>query len=166
MTSRRSTTRTGIRSAMRSFRRLAAFFDPRCASLTSALGTAATGAREIGLSYVLIADADVQRTAACLKLMKPFNVGALVARDGEEAIRVLERFGPPILLITDLSLSRKDGFAVIEALRSVDRTRAEIIAWSSFRELREFAAHRFAGLNVRVFGRPVAPAVVGSAIER
>ena len=127
---------------------------------------AATGAHEIGLSYVLIADANVQRTAACLKLMRPFNVGALVARDGEEAIRVLERFGPPILLITDLSLSRKDGFAVIEALRSVDRTRAEIIAWSSFRELREFAAHRFAGLNVRVFGRPVAPAVVGSAIER
>jgi diguanylate cyclase (GGDEF)-like protein len=126
----------------------------------------ATGAREIGLSYVLIADANVQRTAACLKLMKPFNVGALVARDGEEAIRVLERFGPPILLITDLSLSRKDGFAVIEALRTVDPTRAEIIAWSSFRELREFAAHRFAGLNVRVFGRPVAPGVVGSAIER
>src|SRR5712664_2096073 len=80
-------------------------------------GPAATAAREIELSYVLVADADVQRTAACLKLIRPFNVGALVARDGEEAIRVLERFGPPILLITDLSLSRKDGFAVIEALR-------------------------------------------------
>ena len=79
-------------------------------------GVAAGASRRVQLSYVLVADANVQRAAACLDAIKPFSVGTLVARDGDEAVRILERFGPPILLIIDLSLSRKDGFAVIETL--------------------------------------------------
>jgi len=75
---------------------------------------------EPACSYVLVADADVPRTAACIESIEPFKVGVRVARDGEEAIGILQRFGPPILLITDLSLPRKDGFAVIEALRGTD----------------------------------------------
>ena len=129
-------------------------------------GRPAAPVREIERAYVLVADAHAQRTEACLESIKPFNVGVRIARDGEEAVGILQRFGSPILLITDLSLSRKDGFAVIEALRGVDRGRAEIIAWSSFRGLREFAAHRLAGLDVRVLGSAVAPAVLRSAIER
>ena len=129
-------------------------------------GGDAAASREVGLSYVLVADAHVERAAACLESIKPFNVGVLIARDGDEATRVLERFGPPLLLIIDLSFSRKDGFAVIEALRSVDRAQTEIIALSSFRELREFAEQRLAGLNVRVLGGAAGPAVVRSAIER
>ena len=129
-------------------------------------GQSAAAAREIELSYVLVADTDVQRTAACVESIKAFGVGVLVARDGEEAVGILQRFGPPILLITDLSLPRKDGFAVVEALRGVDQGRAEIIAWSSFRELREFALHRLAGLNVRILGGSVAPEVLRGAVER
>ena len=122
--------------------------------------------RSTELSYVLVADGDVQRTAACLEQIKAFNLGVLVARDGEEAIGILQRFGPPILLITDLSLPRKDGFAVIEALREMDAGRTEIIAWSALRELREFAVHRLAGLNVKILGGSVAPPVLRGAIER
>ena len=122
--------------------------------------------REVELSYVLVADADVRRTAACLESIKPFTVGALVARDGDEAAGILRRFGPPILLIIDLSLPRNDALALIEIVRRADRGRAGIIAWSSSRELREFAAHRLAGLDVRVLGGAVAPAVLRGAIER
>ena len=35
--------------------------------------------REIARAYVLVADADLQRAAACLESIKPFNVGVLVA---------------------------------------------------------------------------------------
>ena len=95
----------------------------------------------------------------------PFKAGVLVARDGDEATRILDRFGPPILLIIDLSLARRDGFAVIEGLRAQGRGRTEIIAWAAFRELSEFAAQRLSGLNVRVL-RGAAPAdVVQTAIE-
>jgi CheY-like chemotaxis protein/GGDEF domain-containing protein len=123
-------------------------------------------ARQVDIRYVLVADTNVERAALCLKSIKPFNVGVLVARDGDEASRILERFGPPLLLIIDLSLSRKDGFAVIEGLRANRRARTEIIAWSAVREIREFATHRLAGLNVRVLRGGTAPDVVRGAIER
>jgi CheY-like chemotaxis protein len=95
----------------------------------------------VELPYVLVADTNVERAAMCLDAIRPFKAGVLVARDGDEATRILERFGPPILLIIDLSLARRDGFAVIEGLRA-QRRGAEIIAWAAFGELSEFAAQR------------------------
>jgi CheY-like chemotaxis protein len=119
----------------------------------------------VELPYVLVADTNVERAAMCLDAIRPFKAGVLVARDGDEATRILDRFGPPILLIIDLSLARRDGFAVIEGLRAQGRGRTEIIAWAAFRELSEFAAQRLSGLNVRVL-RGSAPAdVVQTAIE-
>jgi CheY-like chemotaxis protein len=119
----------------------------------------------VELPYVLVADTNVERAAMCLDAIRPFKTGVLVARDGDEATRILERFGPPILLIIDLSLGRRDGFAVIEGLRAQRRGRTEIIAWAAFRELSEFAGQRLSGLNVRVL-RGGAPAeVVQTAIE-
>jgi CheY-like chemotaxis protein len=84
----------------------------------------------VELPYVLVADTNVERTAMCLDAIRPFKAGVLVARDGDEATRILDRFGPPILLIIDLSLARRDGFAVIEAARE-GRGRTEIIAWAA-----------------------------------
>ena len=119
----------------------------------------------VELPYMLVADTNVERAAMCLDAIRPFKAGVLVARDGDEATRILDRFGPPILLIIDLSLARRDGFAVIEGLRAQGRGRTEIIAWAAFRELSEFAAQRLSGLNVRVL-RGAAPAdVVQTAIE-
>jgi diguanylate cyclase (GGDEF)-like protein len=118
------------------------------------------------LSYVLIADTNVQRVATCLDAVKPFKLGVLIARNGDEAVRVLERFGPPVLLITDLALPGHDGFALIEALRSHNQGRANVIAWSPLPELREFAAQRFAGLKVRTLRGTVGAPVIHSAIAR
>jgi CheY-like chemotaxis protein len=118
------------------------------------------------LPYVLVADASVERAALCLEALRPFKIGTLIARHGDEAARLLDRFGPPVLLIVDLSLSPTDGFALIEAVRGRDRMRTEILAWSAFRELREFAASRLAGLDVRVFSASSPAPVVVGAITR
>jgi CheY-like chemotaxis protein len=65
-----------------------------------------------------------------------------MARSGDEAIEILKRFGAPALLVSDLSLPRRDGFVVMEALRRMSNGQAGIIALSGFRELREYAASR------------------------
>ena len=122
--------------------------------------------RGVNLPFVLIADASGPRAAACMDAIRPYNLGVLVARDGAAAIRILERIGPPRLLIADLSLSQQDGFAVIEALRGVDTGRTRTIAWSSTRELREFAVSRLGKSDVRVLSGSVAPHVIRAAIER
>lgn len=116
-------------------------------------------------AYVLIADAQVDRAAACLDSITSFNVNARVARDGDEALNILRLSGAPVLLIVDLTLSRVDGFGVIEAVRAAPG-RAEIIAWSSTPELREFATHRLAGLDVKVFGGAVGPEIIRGAVDR
>lgn len=126
----------------------------------------AASSREIRPSYVLVADAHVDRAAACLESIRPFGIEARVARDGDQALDILRQSGPPALLITDLALGQTDGFGVIEALRASDHGRTQIIAWSSSPELREFAAQRLAGLNVRVLGGAVAPDVLRGTVER
>lgn len=120
------------------------------------------------LPYVLVADADTRRTELCLEAIKPHGVGALVARHHDEAMGALRDFGAPLLLIADLLLPPQDGFTVIETARriGVDRERTRILAWSATREVREFAACRLAGLNVRVLAGSVSASVIGSAIGR
>jgi GGDEF domain-containing protein/CheY-like chemotaxis protein len=115
---------------------------------------------------VLIADASVERAALCLESLRPFRIGTVIARHGDEAGRLLDRLGPPVLLIVDLSLSRTDGFALIEAVRARDKMRTEILAWSASRALREFAASRLAGLDVHVFSASSPAPVVVGAITR
>lgn len=116
------------------------------------------------LAYAIVADAQETRIAVCLAALKPYNLGVLVARNGEEALGLLRRFGAPVLLVVDLSLPAPDGFAVIEAARQGGRT--EIVAWSSLRGLREFAVYRLSGDHVRVLRANAAPAVVHRVIER
>jgi len=122
-----------------------------------------------GTSYALVADTDPQRIEECLAAIRPLKLEAFVARDGKEAVAILERRGAPSLLIVDLSLPRQDGskngFAVVDAIPMADRGRVAMIAWSSGRELREFAIHRLAGLNVRILGGTVSSSVLRSAIE-
>ncbi len=118
------------------------------------------------LPYVLIADGSVDRAALCLESLRPFRIGTVIARHGDEAARLLDRLGPPVLLIVDLSLSRTDGFTLVEAVRARDRMRTEILAWSESRALREFAASRLAGLDVRIFSASSPATVVVGAITR
>jgi diguanylate cyclase (GGDEF)-like protein len=70
-----------------------------------------------GPRYVLIAEADIARAAWCLEALRPSGLGALVARDGNDASAILRQFGAPVLLLTALSLPDGEGFAVMRAVR-------------------------------------------------
>jgi diguanylate cyclase (GGDEF)-like protein len=117
------------------------------------------------LAYVIVADTSEPRIDVCLSALKPYSLGVLVARNGDEALGLVRRFGPPVLLLVDLSLPGPDGFTVIDAARQAG-AHTEIIAWSSVRGVREFAAHRLRGDHVRVLGGGAAAAVVQKAIAR
>ena len=118
------------------------------------------------MAYVLVADADVQRIAACLAAIHPHKLSVVVAHSRADADGFLQRLGAPALLVVDLSLPEEDGFGLIESLREADVTRPEIVAWASSRALREFAAHRLAGLNVRIVAGTAAATVLPATIER
>jgi CheY-like chemotaxis protein/GGDEF domain-containing protein len=119
----------------------------------------------VSLPYVLVADADQRRTAVCIEAIAAHATGVLVAKTGDEAIGVLRDFGTPLLLIVDLLLSGRDGFSVIDAVRQTEHERIAILAWSSARELREFALSRLAGMDVRVLRGTVSPTVIQNAID-
>lgn len=84
----------------------------------AAEGTAQTsaGARS---GYILVAEADLRRAARALDLLEPFGLGCLVARDADEAIKILKQFGPPALLLASVGLPRPDGLSLIAALRAI-----------------------------------------------
>ncbi len=117
------------------------------------------------LPYVLIADGDERRIEACIAAITPHQQGALVAANTDEAIRILERFGAPLLLFTDILLPTEGGFALIEAVRRMETARTGIVAWASARAMREFAVCHLSGMHVRVL-RGSAPApVVRSLVD-
>ncbi len=115
---------------------------------------------------VLIADADAQRTAACLELMRPFSIRVRTAADRDEAIAVIERHGPPTLLLVDLSLPHLGGFAILDALNTAGPGGTAIIAWAAFGGLREFAANRLAGSKARILRSTAPLPVLAAAVER
>ena len=114
--------------------------------------------------YVLVADADAERAALCLKILKEHAIGVLATTTGEEARRILDRFGPPVLLLIDLSLTGHP-IDVIEAASAGD-VGPSVVAWSPTRDVREFAANRLAGLNVRILRESARPEVVRGAIAQ
>jgi CheY-like chemotaxis protein len=118
------------------------------------------------VSYVLVADIEPQRMAVCAEAIKRFNLEPRFARNAQKALEVLKKSGAPALLVVDLSLPGPDGFSVIEALRAIDEGRTQVIAFAALPELREFAAQRLAGSNVRVLGGSAAPEIVRGVIER
>ena len=116
-------------------------------------------------SYVLIADTDGDRIARTVReCVDALPVRLVVARDGDDAIRMLGQFGPPALLVASLSLPGKDGLAVIEALRKVDDT-AAVIALAGDREMREYAACHVANTRTRVLGRDASSTVLRRCLE-
>jgi diguanylate cyclase (GGDEF)-like protein len=114
------------------------------------------------LPYVLVVDSDDARVNLCLQAVQPFQCGLLVARTGALAATLIDRFGPPMLLIVDLMLPSGDAFAAIDALPH-DSNATDVLAWSASREAREFASARIrAG---RVISAHAGDAALSSAIQ-
>jgi diguanylate cyclase (GGDEF)-like protein len=104
----------------------------------SAAGTleASTVAATTRSSYVLVADGDIMRSAWLVGTLAPVRIGALVARDGVEATEILERFGPPAVLVIALSVRRRAPVAVMKTLRRMaGPERTGIIALASVNDL-------------------------------
>ncbi len=64
---------------------------------------------DLRLSYVLAADRDFERRIFYQHLCAQFRLGLLVAHDRDQAARIIEQFGPPALLVVDLTLTVMDG---------------------------------------------------------
>jgi diguanylate cyclase (GGDEF)-like protein len=116
------------------------------------------------LPYVLVVDARDDRASFCREAVSGLQRGLLITRNGEQALRAITQFGPPALLIVDLALPAQYGFAVIDAVRRDERKRAPIIAWTSSRAIREYAASRLKGLDVRVIADTASPAAMRATI--
>jgi len=116
-------------------------------------------------SYILIVDTNSDRIARTVReCVETLAVRLLVARDGDDAIRMLAQLGAPVLLIVALSLPGKDGFSVIDALRRLDDSVA-IVAFADDRELREYAACGMANARAKILGAGVQPAVLKRVLE-
>ncbi len=122
------------------------------------------GSRLADLPYVLVADAREDRASFCRQAVSGLQHGLLITRDGEQAMRAITQFGTPALLIVDLALPSEAGFSVIEAVRRDQRRHAPIIAWTSSRAMREYAASRLTGLDVHVIADTASPATMRAAI--
>ena len=73
--------------------------------------------------YVLIAIPNANRAATWRQVAMETGHPVVVVRDGEEAQQQISTRGVPILLVTDLSLPKLDGFSVVRALRQQPATR-------------------------------------------
>jgi hypothetical protein len=116
-------------------------------------------------SYVLIVDTDADSIAAAVRgTGDALPMPTLVARNGGDAIRILEQFGAPVVLMVALALPDRDALSVIESLRHIDGN-AAVIAWASDRGLREYAASQLAHTRTKVLGRALSPAVCRRCVD-
>jgi len=75
---------------------------------------------------VLIVDDEPNIVTSLVFLMKKSGYETSVARDGDEALAEVERFGPDLVLL-DVMMPRRDGFEVCQLLRAAGHTRLKII---------------------------------------
>ena len=116
-------------------------------------------------SYILIVDTDAERIDAAVRgCGQALAVPTVVARNVDDAIRILLQFGPPAVLMVSLALPHQDGVSVIESLRRVDAD-APVIAWAADREVREYAANLLAGTRAKVLSRAWSAAVCRRCVD-
>lgn len=107
--------------------------------------------REITMgAYVLIAESDPSRASRYGELARAEGLDPLVTRDGVEALDALREHGAPALIVTDLSLPRADGFALLrEARRLAVEKQPPAVVLSAFQELRGAAETLREHLGIR-----------------
>ena len=118
------------------------------------------------MSYVLVADADLDRTAVCLDLLDPLAAAARTARSVEDALNIVHLHGTPALLIVDLALPGDGGFAVIDGIPANRRAQTSIIAWASNEGMREFARQHLAGSDAHILNGAVRFRVLEAVLHR
>lgn len=118
----------------------------------------------------LVIEPDNSRAAAYKNLVEAHGLTAVHARDGDEAVAAA-RVKQPVLVLTELALPRRDGFAVLKELRSVCVPPPAVVVISAFREMRDaaFQSRRELGItellgttsSFQVVNRAIAKALTG-----
>lgn len=118
--------------------------------------------------YVLVADSDLQRAFSYRQMIAENGFEAVMTRDGQDAIQILERRGAPVLALADLSLPKVDGFGVIARLRALaPADKAPVVAFSAFDEIRTYAHSRRTELGIaQVLSHGVPAATLRRTIQR
>ena len=79
------------------------------------------------MSYkVLIVDDEPNIVTSLTFLMKKSGFETSVAREGDEALAEVERFGPNLVML-DVMMPKRDGFEVCQTLRAAGQTQLKII---------------------------------------
>jgi diguanylate cyclase (GGDEF)-like protein len=122
-------------------------------------------------SYALIAEFDPHQAAVYRQVVEGQGFDVVVVRCGDAAKRALQTYGVPVLLITDLSLPRSDGFALITELRRLSPPeKSVVIVLSAFAALRARARVLQTSLGIsEIADKNLSPAAlrhtVGHALE-
>src|SRR5258708_2252576 len=91
-------------------------------------------------AYALIAEPDPAQAAVYSHLVSVEGLEFELVRDGEAARTTVSVRGAPALIITELSLPRSDGFALLTHLRAIATLQqSPAVVVSAFRELLEAA---------------------------
>jgi diguanylate cyclase (GGDEF)-like protein len=110
----------------------------RSASSTQPAGSA-TGP-ELRRGYLLVAIPNTGRAVAWRDVALESGHEVVLVRDGDEAQQEITRRGAPLLLLTDLSLPKVDGFSLVRHLRlQAGRDRSSVIVASAYEPLRAAA---------------------------
>jgi CheY-like chemotaxis protein len=83
-----------------------------------------TAVHDTGRRLVLVADDDAEFRETLEQLFRNHGLGVVVARDGAEAIEVLNRKARPDLVLLDLSMPVADGWSVLRVRNSDPSLRA------------------------------------------
>ncbi len=116
------------------------------------------------LAYMLIADHEPARADAYRILAERHRLGLLIARDGHDAVKLIEQFGPPTVLCVDMSAREMRGVSLIESVHG--RRPAITVALEASRDFREYALMRPAGLQLEVLRPAASPDTLMEVIER
>jgi diguanylate cyclase (GGDEF)-like protein len=117
------------------------------------------------LPYVLVADPNQERVAVYRAAADHMRLGLLVARSGEQAARVMEQFGLPVLLAVDMTVAEMQGVALIETAEAKQQPML-VVAFSSSRALREYSASRHERLRLDVIRPDATAEAVRAVIDR
>lgn len=82
------------------------------------------------MNKILIVDDEPNIVMALEYSLKKKGYQVLIARDGEEALKIFQK-NMPCLVILDIMMPKMDGFEVLKHLKTMDKTKASKVIFLS-----------------------------------
>jgi diguanylate cyclase (GGDEF)-like protein len=119
---------------------------------------------QMRLPYVLVADSVADRIPLYKEAAQAHRLGLLVASDAPQALRLIQQFGPPLLLVVDLAMPEMQHLA-LNSISNAERD-VSVLAFSESRELREFFRASPNAERIHVLTRDASTDVVRVVLSR